>query len=66
MAAIAIFCNILIAYSAHRKAAYLYLVVPIAVSVSFFVIADIDSPRGGIIRVVPQNLVSLSRSLNAP
>jgi hypothetical protein len=26
-------------------------------------IADIDSPRGGVIRVAPQNLVSLAKSL---
>jgi hypothetical protein len=34
------------------------------ISISFFLIADIDSPRGGIIRVKPQNLVSLSQSLH--
>jgi hypothetical protein len=27
-------------------------------------IADIDSPRGGLIRVVPQNLISLQQSLS--
>jgi hypothetical protein len=41
----------------------LMLVLPFIVSISFFLIADIDSPRGGVIRVQPQNLVSLSRSL---
>ena len=30
---------------------------------SFFFIADIDSPRYGVIRVVPQNLNSLAQSL---
>jgi hypothetical protein len=34
------------------------------VSISFFLIADIDSPRGGLIRVQPVNLISLSRSLH--
>jgi hypothetical protein len=33
------------------------------VSISFFLIADIDSPRGGVIRVAPQNLVSLAQNL---
>jgi hypothetical protein len=33
------------------------------VAVSFFLIADMDSPRGGVIRVTPQNLISLSGSL---
>jgi len=40
-----------------------FLIVPVAVSVSFFMIADLDSPRGGAIRVTPQNLSSLSQSL---
>jgi hypothetical protein len=39
--------------------------VPIAVSISFFLIADIDSPRRGTIHVVPENLLSLSQSLSA-
>jgi hypothetical protein len=41
----------------------LLLVLPLVVSISFFLIADIDSPRGGIIRIEPQNLISLSQSL---
>jgi hypothetical protein len=40
-------------------------VLPIVVSISFFLISDIDSPRGGTIRVNPQNLTSLSQSLHA-
>lgn len=66
MAAIAICSNLLIGYglrNAERKAT-LPLVLPIVVSISFFLISDIDSPRGGIIHVPPQNLTSLSRSLH--
>jgi hypothetical protein len=33
------------------------------VAVAFFLIADIDSPRGGVIRVQPQNLISLRAGL---
>jgi hypothetical protein len=40
----------------------LLLVLPLVVSIAFFLIADIDSPRGGVIRVRPQNLVSLAGS----
>ena len=42
------------------------LVLPLVTSMALFLIADIDSPRRGIIRVVPQNLQSLARSLQAP
>ena len=63
MVAIAICCNLLIGYSARRRGAVLLLILPVAVSVSFFLIADMDSPRRGLIRVQPQNLISLSQSL---
>jgi len=57
-------CNLLIGYGAHRTS-LLLIIVPLAVSASFFLIADIESPRGGIIRVQPQNLVSLSQTFRA-
>ncbi len=63
MGAIAICCNVLIGYGAHRTDRRIFLIVPIAVSIAFFLISDIDSPRGGSIRVAPQNLLSLSQSL---
>jgi hypothetical protein len=55
----------LIGYRARRTDWLAFLVVPIAVSICFFLIADLDSPRGGVIRVTPQNLSSLSQSLPA-
>jgi hypothetical protein len=65
MATIAIFCNLLIGYGARRRDWHIFLILPIAVSIAFFLISDIDSPRGGAIWVVPQNLISLSQSLRA-
>jgi len=62
--AISIFCNILIGYSAHGRSAFLFLILPIALSISLFLIADIDSPRRGLIHVSPQNLESLAESLH--
>ena len=63
MAAIAICCNLLIGYGAHRTERRIFLIVPVAVSIALFLISDIDSPRGGFINVAPQNLLSLSQSL---
>jgi hypothetical protein len=67
MLVIAICSNLMIGYAAHggRARATLLLVLPFVISISFFLIADIDSPRGGVVRVRPQNLISLSQSLNA-
>jgi hypothetical protein len=60
---ISIGCCWLIGYRARRTDWLTFLIVPIAVSVSFFLIADLDSPRGGVIRVSPRNLSNLSQSL---
>jgi hypothetical protein len=66
MVVIAVSCNLMIGYGSRRSGAkgFLFLVLPLVVSMSFFLIADIDSPHGGIILVRPQNLVSLSQSLH--
>jgi hypothetical protein len=63
MGAIALCCSLLIGYGARRREPYLFLVLPLVVSIAFFLIADIDSPRGGVIRVLPRNLTSLVQSL---
>jgi hypothetical protein len=62
---ISIFCNLLIGYDAPVRSALFLLILPIFLSVSLFLIADIDSPRHGIILVEPQNLESLAESLHS-
>lgn len=66
MALIATVCNLLIGYEARRRDWRIFLVVPVAVSIAFFLICDIDSPHAGTIRVTPRNLIRLSQSLGAP
>ena len=56
-------CNLLIGYRARRTDWLVFMVMPVAVSISLFLISDLDSPRGGAIRVRPNNLISLSQSL---
>ena len=51
----AICCSLLVGYGERHKSVLVLLILPVIVSISFFLIADIDSPRGGIIRVFPQN-----------
>jgi hypothetical protein len=67
MAAIAICSNLLLGYGARNAKGQiiLHMVLPLVVSISFFLIADIDSPRGGIILINPHNLVNLLESLPA-
>jgi len=63
MFGIALLCNVLVGIGARKPEPRLFMVLPLLVAVSFFLIADIDSPRGGMIRVVPQNLVRLQAGL---
>jgi len=65
LGAIAVFCNVLIGFGAQGRSHLLLVILPIALAISFSFIADIDSPRGGLIRVRPQNLESLAESLGA-
>lgn len=61
----AICCNVLVGYGARRSGlkAALLIVLPIVIAISFLLIADIDAPRGGLIRIRPRNLASLAQSL---
>ena len=63
MIALAVCCSILIGYSAHERRTLLFPILPFLVAVAFFLIADMDQPRRGVIHVEPQNLESLYQSL---
>jgi hypothetical protein len=66
MVLIAICGNALVGYGTHliESETIRLLVLPVVLSLAFFFIADIDSPRRGVIRVIPQNLLSLAQSLH--
>ena len=61
----AICCHVLVGYGARgeKMSASLLIVLPLVISISFLLIADIDAPRRGLIRLKPQNLVALADSL---
>jgi len=67
MAAIAICSTMLVGVGTQKPAAGggLLVILPLVLSIAFFLIADIDSPRRGVIRVTPQNLESLAHTLRA-
>jgi len=62
---IAIASHMLMGYRARnlKTEKMLLMILPLLVSLSFFLIADIDSPRGGVIRVVPENLNNISEEI---
>lgn len=65
LAATALVVNLLLGYRERRTDAVVLTVLPLVVSIALFLIADIDSPREGLIRVAPINLVQLSDSMHA-
>ncbi len=67
MATIAVVGCALVGYGAKsfNAEAYFIWVLPAVLAVAFFLIADIDSPRAGLIRVSPQNLVDIAQSMHA-
>jgi len=65
LASTAILANMLLGYRERRTDLLVLVVVPLAVSIALFLISEIDTPHGGVIRVVPNNLVSLSQVIHA-
>jgi hypothetical protein len=65
MALLAVCANFLVGLGAKGTSAPLRLMIlfPLIISAVLFLVADIDAPRGGVIRVVPQNLHALVDSL---
>ena len=66
LAIVAIWSNVLVGWGLHRNegAGRLLMILPIISALSFLLIADIDTPRHGIIQVQPQNLISLAQSIH--
>jgi hypothetical protein len=60
---IAIFCSLVLGYRAHGKNPLLFWALPIVLSTCFFLIADIESPRGGAIWIDAQNLQTVADSM---
>lgn len=64
MVVIGICCTVLFGYNANPASRnHLLIALPLIFSVAFFLLADLDSPRGGLIRVAPENLLALSSEL---
>ena len=62
---IAVCANLLVGLSVRpgRAMGRLVLILPLTISVSLLLIADIDAPRGGLIHIKPENLMSAAAAL---
>jgi hypothetical protein len=67
MFAVAIASNMLIGMGSRSRNRHpvLFLILPLVLSTALLLIADIDTPRAGMIHIVPQNLIALRASLHS-
>jgi hypothetical protein len=65
---VALTVNFLFGLGARRRMALTVWVLPLTVATAYLLIADTDSPRNGLVRVQPQNLLDVVRSMtpNSP
>ena len=63
MFGLSIICCALTGHGARRKGLLPFVVLPLLLAIAFFLIADIDTPRHGVIRVDPENLIELAQTL---
>jgi hypothetical protein len=59
MVVIALASCALVGYGGHRTRGAILLIFPLVLSIAFFLIADVDTPRQGLIRVLPLNLIAV-------
>lgn len=62
---ISIFCCALIGRATQGGSGLAFLILPVVLSISLFLIAEIDSPSAGSIRVEPRDLENLAHSLHS-
>jgi hypothetical protein len=64
MGLISILCNLMLGFmtGGHKSRAFLGI-LPLVTAIAFFLIADIDSPRHGLIHIIPQNLLALAATM---
>ena len=68
MGSIAFFATMLVGVGVERPQHFprMLAILPLIISIAFFLIADVESPRLGIISIVPDNLRELSGTLLPP
>jgi len=65
MVFIAVGASLLFGVGRTRVPSLIFTVLPLAIAVGLLLIAEIDSPRSGIVRVLPENLVLVTDSFSA-
>jgi hypothetical protein len=64
MGTISMVCCAMLGYGTRGSRTLLLILLPVGLSIAFYFISDIDSPRRGVIRPLPVNLIRLATSVH--
>ena len=59
-------CNFLIGFGAERLSSATHAILPFAASLAIFLIADVEGPHNGFVRVAPVNLIDAAAGMRGP
>ena len=59
-------CNFLIGFGAEKLSSTTHAILPITASLAILLIADVEGPSNGFVRVHPENLIDAAASMKAP
>ena len=59
-------CNFLIGFGAEKLSSATHAILPIAASLAVLLIADVEGPSNGFVRVHPENLIDAAASMRTP
>ena len=62
---VAIGANFLVGFGSYSRSVWDLWLLALTTAVAFLLIAEIDSPRNGLVRVQPQNLADVAASIDA-
>ena len=65
MLVVAVASNFLLGASEQRRATALLFALPLIISIPIFLISEIETPRAGLIRITPENLIALRHAFEA-
>jgi len=65
MVVVAVAANFLLGASEQRRTTALLVALPLIISTPMFLISEIETPRAGVIRIMPENLIALRHAIEA-
>ena len=59
-------CNFLIGFGAERLSSATHAILPVTAALAILLIADVEGPHNGFVRVHPENLIDAAASMRSP